>query len=161
MKLLLTTALTAALMTAAVPLVISQARAQAPAQPHPQTPSWGWGLGWPGLAAVRTGTVNPYVTAYGYAPTYSYATGWSYPGYGIERQGWFTSGLIPGARRNYATAYGYGPTYSYPTGWSYPGYGQYQSYSSSGGYGMWNNPWYNPFVRHLPPRLARATRHWQ
>src|SRR6516162_11357624 len=68
----------------------------------------------------------------------------------------------------YATAYGYAPTYSYATGWSYPGYGQYQSYSSSGGYGMWNNPWYSaayhPFIRRHIPLLARATgawRHWQ
>jgi hypothetical protein len=76
---------------------------------------------------------------------------------------WGWPGLVtaPVTGNSYATAYGYAPTYSYATGWSYPGYGQYQSYSSSAGYGMWNNPWYNPFVRRLPARLARAARHWQ
>jgi hypothetical protein len=150
MKRLCTTAFTAALMAAAVMSIASPAQAQA------RLAWWGW----PGLVAAP-GTGNPYATAYGYALTYSSATGWSYPGYGIARQGWFTSGLIPGDRRNYATAYVYAPTYTYATGWSYPGYGQYQPYSSSGGYGMWNNPWYNPFTRRHAPRLARAARHWQ
>ena len=104
MKLLRTTALTAALMTAAVMSITSPAQAQA------RLAWWGW----PGLvAAPRTG--NPYAT-----------------------------------------------------GWSYPGYGQYQSYSSAGGYGMWENPWYSaashPFIRRHVPLWARATgarRHWQ
>jgi hypothetical protein len=71
MKLLRTTALTAALMTAAVTSITSPAQAQA------RLAWWGW----PGLVAAP-GTGNAYATAYGYAPTYSYATGWSYPGYG-------------------------------------------------------------------------------
>ena len=80
-----------------------------------------------------------------------------YPGYGYV---------------GYPAYYGYGTFYSYPaygygygTGYSYP---QYQSYSSSGGYGMWNNPWYSaayhPFIRRHIPLWARATgarRHWQ
>ena len=81
MKLLRTTALTAALMTAAVMSVTSPAQAQL---------AW-WG--WPGLVAAGTGTGNPYANAYGY----------------------------PASR--YATS-------------------PYQSYSSYGGYGIWNNPWY-------------------
>jgi len=113
MKLLRTTALTAALMTAGVMSITSPAQAQA------RLAWWGW----PGLVAAP-GTGNPYATTYGYVPTYSYATGWSYPGYG-----------------------------------------QYQSYSSSGGYGMWNNPWYSaayhPFIRRHIPLLARTARHWQ
>jgi hypothetical protein len=119
-----TTALTAALMTAAVISVTSPAQAQL---------AW-WG--WPGLVAAGTGTGNPYANAYGYAPTYYYATGWSYPGYGY-----------PASR--YATS-------------------QYQPYSSYGGYGMWNNPWYSaayhPFIRRHIPLWARAAgvrRHWQ
>ena len=44
-------------------------------------------------------------------------------------------------RQNYGGAYsgnyGYGTYQPY----SY-GYGMYQPYSSSGGYGIWNNPWY-------------------
>ena len=110
MKLLRTTTLTAALMTAAVMSITSPAQAQA------RLAWWGW----PGLVAA------------------------------------------PGTSNAYATAYGYAPTYSYATGWSYPGYGQYQSYSSAGGYGTWNNPWYNhPFVRRHVPLLPRAARHWQ
>ena len=99
MKLLRTTALTAALMTAAVISITSPAQAQL---------AW-WG--WPGLVAAAG---NPY-------PTYGY-----YPGYA-------------------AYAYGY----------------QYQPYSSSGGYGMWENPWYSaashPFIGRHIPLWARAT----
>jgi hypothetical protein len=108
MKLLRTTALTAALMTAAVMSITSPAQAQA------RLAWWGW----PGLVG--------------------------YPGYGYV---------------GYPAYYGYGTFYSYP---------QYQSYSSSGGYGMWNNPWYSaayhPFIRRHIPLWARATgarRHWQ
>ena len=79
--------------------------------------------------------------------------------------GWGWPRLVAAGTRTgnpYATAYGYAPTYNYATGWSYPGYGQYQSYSSAGGYGTWNNPWYNhPFVRRHVPLLPRAARHWQ
>jgi hypothetical protein len=103
-------------MTAAVMSITSPAQAQL---------AW-WG--WPGLVAAGTGTGNPYASAYGYAPTYNYATGWSYLGYGY---GYGTGYNYP------AYAYGYG------TGYDYPAYryatSQYQPYSSYGGYGMWNN----------------------
>src|SRR5215467_13705926 len=53
-----------------------------------QAQASGWGWGWPGLVAAGTETGNA-LTGYGCdppcyanAPTYSYATGWSYPGYG-------------------------------------------------------------------------------
>ena len=115
MKLLRITALTAALMTAAVMSITSPAQAQA------RLAWWGW----PGLVG--------------------------YPGYGYV---------------GYPAYYGYGTFYSYP---------QYQSYSSSGGYGMWNNPWYSaasqPVIRrHIAshPRIrpmyaagAGVRRHWQ
>ena len=90
MKLLRTTALTAALMTAAIPLLTSDAQA------------WrGWrGCGWRaaavGAAAVGTAlAARSYYGGYGYgypAYGYGYGTGYSYPSYG----------------------YGYGTGYSYP-----------------------------------------------
>src|SRR6516225_6808562 len=93
MKLLRTTALTAALITAAVPLLTSDAQA------------WrGWrggGWGWRGaaLGAAAVGTAlaaRSYYGGYGYGyPSYGYGTGYGYPSYG----------------------YGYG------AGYSYPGYG--------------------------------------
>jgi len=47
----------------------------------------------------------------------------------------YYGGAYNGGNYRYETyqpyAYGYGA-----------GYGMYQPYSSSGGYGMWNNPWY-------------------
>src|SRR6516165_8926773 len=82
MKLLRTTALTAALMTAAVPLLTSEAQA------------WrGWrggGWGWRGaaLGAAAVGTAlaaRSYYGGYGYgypAYGYGYGTGYSYPAYG-------------------------------------------------------------------------------
>ena len=80
MKLLRTTALTAALMTAAVPLLTSEAQA------------WrGWrggGWGWRGaaLGAAAVGTAlaaRSYYGGYGYGyPAYGYGTGYSYPSYG-------------------------------------------------------------------------------
>ena len=88
MKLLRTTALTAALMTAAVTSITSPAQAQAHL-------AW-WG--WPRLVAAP-GTGNAYATDYGYAPTYSYATGWSYPGYGTGPGGYYA--YQPGVRRNW------------------------------------------------------------
>ena len=123
MKLLRTTALTAALMTAAVISITSPAQAQL---------AW-WG--WPGLVAA--GTSYP---GYGYG----YGTGYNYPAY----------------------AYGYGTGYGYPAS---------RYYSSSGGYGMWENPWYSaayqPVIRrHIAsrPRIrpiyatgAGVRRHWQ
>jgi hypothetical protein len=82
------------------------------------------------------------VAAPGYATAYGY-----YPGYGY---GYGTGYNYP------AYAYGYGAGYGYPAS----GY-----YSSSGGYGMWENPWYSaashPFIRRHVPLLARAARHWQ
>src|SRR6516225_4047322 len=88
MKVLRTTALTAALMTAAIPLLTSDAQA------------WrGWrGGGWRAAAvgaAVVGGAIaaRSYYGGYGYGyPAYGYGTGYSYPGYG----------------------YGYGTGYSYP-----------------------------------------------
>src|SRR5215472_6223018 len=114
MRLLRTTALTSALMTAAVMSITSPAQAQA------RLAWWGW----PGLVGYP---------GYGYG----YGTGYNYPAY----------------------AYGYGTGYGYP---------QYQSYSSAGGYGVWENPWYSaashPFIRRHIPLWARAAgvrRHWQ
>src|SRR6516165_1731524 len=108
MKLLRTTALTAALITAAVPLLTSDAQA------------WrGWrggGWGWRGaaLGAAAVGTAlaaRSYYGGYGYgypAYGYGYGTGYSYPSYGY----------------GYGAGYGY-PSYGYGygTGYSYSGYG--------------------------------------
>ena len=120
MKLLRTTALTAALITAAVPILTSSAEAWR---------GWrggGWrgaGIGWRGggwgwrgagvglaAAAVAGGALaasSYYGYGYGY-PAYGY--GYGYPAYGY--------------------GYGYGTGYSYPgygygygTGYSYPAYG--------------------------------------
>src|SRR6516225_1555787 len=97
MKLLRTTALTAALMTAAVPLLTSEAQA------------WRWrGAGWR-AAAVGAAVVGSAIAArsyygygYGYpAYGYGYGTGYSYPAY---------------------TGYSY-PAYGYGTGYRYPAYG--------------------------------------
>src|SRR5215467_4394465 len=94
MKLLRTTALTAALITAAVPLLTSSAEAW-------RGGGWrgggwrgaavGWrggGWGWRGaaLGAAAVGTAlaaRSYYGGYGYpAYGYGYGTGYSYPGYG-------------------------------------------------------------------------------
>ena len=94
---------------------------------------------------------------------------------------WGWPGLVAagtGTGKPYPTAYGYYPGYGYGTGYNYPacaygygtGYGYPASryYSSSGGYGVWENPWYSaashPFIRRHIPLWARATgarRHWQ
>src|SRR5262249_45611723 len=107
MKPLRTTALTAALMTAAIPLLTSDAQA------------WrGWrggGWGWRGaaLGAAAVGTAlaaRSYYGGYGYgypAYGYGYGTGYNYPGYGY-------------ATTSYPS-YGYG--YGYGSGYSYPSYG--------------------------------------
>jgi hypothetical protein len=112
MKLLRTTALTAALMTAAIPLLTSDAQA------------WPWrGAGWR-AAAVGAAVVGSAIAARsyygGYGYGYGYGTGYSYPSYG----------------------YGYGTGYSYPayTGYSYPAYGygtgySYPAYGYGYGYG--------------------------
>jgi len=86
---------------------------------------------------------------------------------------WGWPGLVAAASNPYPTAYGYYPDYGYgyATGYNYPAYAygyRYQPYSSSGGYGMWENPWYSaashPFIRRHIPLWARATsagRHWR
>jgi hypothetical protein len=101
MKLLRTTALTAALMTAAIPLLTSDAQA------------WrGWrGAGWRGaaLGAAAVGTAlaaRSYYGGYGYgypAYSYGYGTGYSYPSYGYG----YGTGYHPVVGRHiYATAAG-------------------------------------------------------
>ena len=102
MKLLRTTALTAALMTAAIPLLTSDAQA--------------W-RGWRG-AALGAAVVGGAIAARNYYG-YGYGTGYSYPAYGY---GYGTGYSYP--------SYGYGTGYSYPsygygygTGYSYPAYG--------------------------------------
>jgi len=99
MKLLRTTALTAALITAAVPLLTSDAQA------------WrGWRGAALGAAAVGTAlAARSYYGGYGYgypAYGYGYGTGYTYPSYGY----------------GYGTGYNY-PAYGYGTGYSYPSYG--------------------------------------
>jgi len=100
MKLLRTTALTAALMTAAIPLLTSDAQAWR----GWRGAGWGWRGAALGAAAVGTAlAARSYYGGYGYgypAYGYGYGSGYSYPSYG----------------------YGYGTGYSYPayTGYSYP-----------------------------------------
>jgi hypothetical protein len=101
MKLLCATALTAALMTAAVMSITSPAQAQALA---------GWGWGWPRLVTAGTGAGNIYADCdptpcYGpLAPTYSYTTAWSYPGYGqyqpYSSNPWYRAAHHPFIRRH-------------------------------------------------------------
>jgi hypothetical protein len=110
MKLLRTTALTAALMAVAVPSLTSPAHAWGW-----RGAGWGWGgaaLGFAAGAVVGSALAAPYY-AYGYGyPAYGY--GYGYPAYGYGYP---------------AYAYGYGyPAYSYgyATGYSYPAYGGYR-----------------------------------
>src|SRR6516225_6231085 len=119
MKPLRTTALTAALVTAAVPLLTSDAQA------------WRWrGAGWRAAAvgaAVVGGAIaaRSYYGGYGYgypAYAYGYGTGYSYPAYG----------------------YGYGTGYNYPayTGYSYPAYGYGRGIVRRALYGAaWRRGW--------------------
>ena len=94
MKLLRTTALTAALITAAVPILTSSAEA------------WrGAGVGLAAVAGSALAASSYYGYGYGY-PAYGY--GYGYPAYGY---GYGTGYSYPG--------YGYG----YGTGYSYPSYG--------------------------------------
>ena len=98
MKLLRTTALAAALMTAAVTSITSPAQAQARVSP------W-WDRS--GLVAAP-GTGNPYATAYGYYPHYGYGYG---TGFGYAANSYappFTGYSYP------AYAYGYSNGYGYP-----------------------------------------------
>ena len=98
MKLLRTTALTAALITAAVPLLTSSAEAWRGGGWRGSAVGWRGG-GWRGAAvgaAVVGGALaaRSYYGGYGYGyPSYGYGTGYSYPSYG----------------------YGYGTGYSYPS----------------------------------------------
>ena len=141
MKLLRTTALTAAMMTAAVVSLTSPAQAQAQA--------WGWGWGWPGL-------VGSGATAYGYGSgigsgcttTFDEMTGWNWlfcPGTGFVSGG-------PVTTPAYASGYGYGgPAHAsgYGTGYGYPAYGAYRTA-------------YHPVVRrHLYAIAPGVRRNWQ
>jgi len=121
MKLLRTTALTAALMTAAVPSLTTPANA------------WGWGrggLGWVGLriglaaGALIGGAIAASSYGYGYGYGYPYyGYGYGYPAYGY--------------------GYGYAPAYGYATyGYGYPAYGYGTGYYGGYRYG------YHPVVRH-------------
>ena len=107
MKLLRTTALTAALMTAAIPLLTSDAQAWR----GWRGAGWGWRGAALGAAAVGTAlAARSYYGGYGYGyPSYGY-------GYG------------------YGTGYGY-PAYGYGTGYSYPGYGYGRGIVRRGLYG--------------------------
>ena len=98
MKLLRTTALTAALMIAAVPSLTTQANAQWGWRGG----GWGWGWGGAALGIAAAGALIGSALA---APYYTY--GYGYPAYGYGYP-----------------AYGYGyPAYAYDYG--YPGYGVY------------------------------------
>jgi len=187
MKLLRTTALTAALMTAAVTSFTGSAQAQAAL-------AWGWrggGWGWPGAsvgslateAAVGSAAARNYSYGYGY-PAYSYgypAYSYGYPaysygygygsGYSYPAQArlawWGWPGLVTAGAAAPGYAYGYGTSYGYPAS---------RYYSSSGGYGMWENPWYSaayhpvirrpiafsrPRIRPMYAAGAGVRRHWQ
>ena len=97
MKLLRTTIVTAALMTAAVMSITS------PAQAQTRLAWWGW----PGLVAAP----NPYATAYGYYPRYGYGyrSGFgyaantyapAYTSYGMWNNPWYTAAYHPVSRRH-------------------------------------------------------------
>ena len=168
MKLLRTTALTATLMTAAVPSLTSPALAQ----------DWGWGWrgggwGWPGAsvgalatrAVVGSAAARNYsygYPAYGYGygyPAYSYGSGYSYPAQ-ARLAWWGWPGLVTAG----AAAHGYG----YGTGYNYPAY----AYGYGSGYGYPASGYvYHPVIRrHIAsrPRIrhiyaagAGVRRHWQ
>ena len=94
MKLLRTTALTAALMTAAVMSIISPAQAQAPL-------AW-WG--WPGLVGYPgygTGYNYP-AYAYGYSTGYGHSSygGYGFGGYGMWENPWYSAASHPFIRRH-------------------------------------------------------------
>ena len=131
MKLLRTTAFTAALMTAAVMSLTSPAQAQA------RLAWWGW----PGLVAAPTGTGNPYATAYGYYPGYrsGYGTGFGYAANSYAPA--YTGYSYP------AYAYGYGSGYGYPP--DHPVSRRHIAY----------HPVSRRHVP--PIVLTRAARHWQ
>src|SRR6516164_8964812 len=115
MKLLRTTALTAVLMTAAVPSLTSSA--------HAWDWAWrggGWGWGWGGVSVGEAAgaligvPVSSYACgyppAYGYgfgypAYCYGYGTGYSYPSYGygygrgIVRRGLYAGAWVVGTKK--------------------------------------------------------------
>jgi hypothetical protein len=84
MKLIRTTALTAALMTAAVPSLTTPANAW----------GWGWRGGW-GWGGVGLGLAYPYYGYVGYPAYYGY--GFAYPAYGYG----YGSGYYGGYRHAY------------------------------------------------------------
>ena len=97
MKLLRTTALTAALIAIAVPSLTSSAQAW-------RLRGHGWRAAAVGAAVVGGAlAARNYGYGYGY-PAYGYGTGYGYPAYG------------------YSSGYGY-PAYGYGTSYSYPAYG--------------------------------------
>jgi hypothetical protein len=132
MKLLRTTALTAALMTAAVPSLTTPANA------------WGWGhggWGWGGVGlglaagALIGGAIAASSYGYGYGYPY-YGYGYGYPAYGY--------------------GYGYAPAYSY--GYGYPAYGY--GYGS-GYYGGYRYAYHPVIRRHIYARAVGIRRHWR
>lgn len=131
MKLLRTTALTAALMTAAVPSLTTPANAW----------GWGWrgGWGWGGIGlGLAAGALVGSAIA---ASSYGYGYGYPYYGYGYPAYGY---------------GYGYAPAYGYASyGYGYPAYGYGYGTGYYGGYGYA----YQPVVhRHI---YATARRHWR
>jgi len=99
----------AALMTAAVPLLTSDAQAW-------RLRGHGWRAAAVG-AAVVGGAIAARNYGYGYGyPAYGYGTGYSYPAYGY---GYGTGYSYPAYSGYSYPAYGYG----YGTGYSYPAYG--------------------------------------
>ena len=112
MKLLRTTALTAALIAIAVPSLTSSAQA------------WRWrGAGWR-AAAVGAAVVGGAIAArsyYGYGYGYpAYGYGYGYPAYGYGTGFGYAANSYAPAYNGYSyPAYGYG----YGTSYSYPAYG--------------------------------------
>jgi hypothetical protein len=98
MKLLRTTALTAALMTAAVMSIISPAQAQA------RLAWWGWpGLvGYPGYGYGYGTGYNYPAYAYGYGTGYGYSSygGYGFGGYGMWENPWYSAASHPFIRRH-------------------------------------------------------------
>jgi hypothetical protein len=144
MKLLHSTALTAALMAAVLPSLTSSAHAW-------RVGGWrGAGLGWRGaglgLAAAAVGTAAATSSYYGYGygyPYYGYGYGTGYYGYPAYGYGYGTG--YGYAANTYAPAYSYG----YGTGYSYPAYSGY-------GYG------YHPIARRaLYATAVGVRRHWR
>ena len=138
MKLLRTTALTAALIAIAVPSLTSSAQAWR----GWRGAGWGWRGAALGAAAVGTAlAARSYYGGYGYGG-YGYGTGYSYPSYGY---GYGTGYNPPGP---FTPAFG-GPGYGYATtSYSYPPYGS--------GYGTgYRNPGYGAYRAAYHPVTGR------